>query len=96
MEQPIEETKEIITSVYNTSIDSIQMALALSVAFAWYGFIKGGVNLFMPERSDKVLALGAYAIIMTILFVIVLYVIRKVLKVPVTQRPIGFVVAPTL
>lgn len=82
------ETKEMAKSVYGVSLDSIQMALALTVALAWYAFVKGCIGIVWKDRGDKVWILGAYAIIITIIFVGVLAFMKKILKVEVNARPI--------
>jgi len=91
--EPIEETKEFATSVYSTSLDSIQMALSLVVALAWYAFIKACINKYFPDGSgNKAWALGLYALIITALFVGVLFIIKKVLKMPISSKPIVYAV----
>lgn len=95
METP-EDSGEIVSSIYKLSAESIQMALALTVALAWYSFIKCGIISIWPHQSDKLWALGGFAVVATVLFVLVLFFIKNVLKVPVTGRNVMYAIAPTL
>ena len=88
------ETKAFVSSVYNVSIDSIQMALALTVGLAWYAFVKGGISKVYPEHGNKLWGLGLFAIIITAIFAAVLYLIKNILKTPVSERPILYTVSP--
>ena len=92
--ETVEDTKEFMSSVYNVSIDSIQMALALTVALAWYAFVKGGINKVWPDRGDKLWALGAFAVITTIIFACVLLFVKNILKKSIPQRSVMYAVAP--
>ncbi len=92
--EPVEHTKEFVSSVYSVSLDSIQMALALTVALAWYAFVKGGINKVWPDHGDKLWALGVFAIVITAIFAGVLLLVKNVLKRPVVGRPIAYAVAP--
>lgn len=92
--EPVEDTKEFVASVYSVSLDSIQMALALTVALAWYAFVKGGISRVWPDHGDKLWALGAFAVLITAIFAGVLFVIKNVLKQTVPSRPVVYAVAP--
>lgn len=70
------------------------MALALTAALAWYAFVKGGINKVWPEHGDKIWALGAFAVIVTVIFVAVLVFIKKILNKNIPARPIYYGVAP--
>ncbi len=89
-----ESAKKFASSVYSVSLDSIQMALALTVALAWYAFVKGAINKLWPSREDKLIPLAMFAIIVTIIFTVVLAFVRKVLKQPISERPIMYAVTP--
>lgn len=89
---PVEDTKTFVSFMYNVSLDSIQMALALTVALAWYAFIKGGINKLWPERSDKFWALGGFAVIITAIFAAVLIFFKNILKKQPTQSPVIYAV----
>jgi uncharacterized membrane protein len=88
--EPVADTKEFISSVYSISLDSIQMALSLTVALAWYAVIKGGINKIWVERADKFWAHFVYALVITGVFVLVLMFMRKILKAPTNVRPVTF------
>lgn len=94
--EPVKDTKELMASVYNVSIDSIQMALALTVALAWYAFVKGGINKVWPDHGDKLWALGAFAILITVIFAVVLFIVKNVLKINSAPRPVVYAVAPSM
>jgi len=80
--------RDFAKATYNISLDSIQMALALTVALAWYAFVKGCIGVVWKDRGDKIWILGAYAIIITIIFAAVIVFMKNVLKANVTQRPV--------
>jgi hypothetical protein len=80
--------------MYSVSLDSIQMALALTVALAWYAFIKKGIELTWKVDETKVWAFGVYAVVMTALFALVLVFFKNVLHAPVQARPITYAVMP--
>lgn len=88
-----EDTEKFVSSVYSVSLDSIQMALALTVALAWYAFVKGGISSIWPDRGNKIWALGAFAILITAIFVGVLFIIKNVLKQP-PSIPVVYAVTP--
>lgn len=92
--EPIEKSKEFVSTVYNMSLDAVQMALALTVALAWYSFVKGGIREIWKSRSDSVWASGVFAIIVTIIFAVVIYIIKNVLGSSVSTRPVMYAVAP--
>lgn len=93
--ESVEHTKEFVSSVYSVSLDSIQMALALTVALAWYAFVKGSINKVWPDHGDKLWALGVFAIVITAIFAGVLFFVKNVLKQPIAGRPIAYAVAPS-
>ena len=82
--EPVEETKQLATTVYTESLGSIQMALALTVALAWNAFVKKGIsNFFNPGQNT--MALFVYALIVTALFVVVITVMKRWLHAEVTS-----------
>lgn len=90
----MEQTKEIATSVYNVSLDGIQMALALTVALAWYAVAKGLIKAYFPEIGQGWIALVVYALIVTLIFVVVSMVIKKILGANVPVKPVIYAVTP--
>ena len=90
--EPIEETKALVSSVYSASIDSVQMALALVVALAWYSFVKEVIKNVYPSRGDSWKAQLVFALVMSIIFGVVLYVVKNVLGKQVISRPITYAV----
>jgi uncharacterized membrane protein len=88
--EPVADTKEFMSSVYNISMESIQMALSLTVALAWYAVIKGAINKIWVDRADKLWAHFIYAILITGILVVVLMIMKKFMKVPAFYRPVTF------
>jgi uncharacterized membrane protein len=86
--ETVANTKEFMSSVYSISIDSIQMALSLTVALAWYAVIKGAINKIWVDRADKLWAHFIYAIIITAVLVLVLMLMKKILNVPASYKPV--------
>jgi hypothetical protein len=93
--EPVEEVKSVLSSVYTISLDSIQMALALMVALAWYAFIKKLVQWAAPNKlgGQDWQMLGVFAVIMTIVFAIAVVLMKRVLKARIVERPVQFMVA---
>lgn len=92
MDKSIQETKELAETVYDTSLDGITMALALTVALAWYALVKKTVNTVLPSKEGMWAMLG-YAVVMTILFAVVVAFIKKGLGGHVYDRPVLYTVA---
>ena len=98
--EPIAEAREAVTTVvssaYSMTLNSIFMALALTVALAWYAVVKEGVKIRFPEsKRDGIWALIGYAIIITIVFTIAVWASKKLLGHEVPERQVMFAVAPT-
>ena len=94
--EPVEEVKSVLTSVYTVSLDSIQMALALVVALAWYAFVKHLIQWAYPKNlsdGQDWKMLGLFAVVMTLIFAVVIVVMQRVLKARIVDRPVQFVVA---
>lgn len=94
MHNTVNNTTELMSSFYDVSLDSIQFALALTVALAWYSFIKNLFGKLWTERSDKVVAHGVYAIVVTVIFVLIAMIMRKFIGVNPQDKKIMFAVTP--
>lgn len=86
------EAKQGLTAVYHSSLNGIQMAFALIMALAWYSLIKNFMQSMLPG-GKTLLSMLIYAIIMTIIFVAVSYVISQKLGVPAGNQ-IMYAVTP--
>lgn len=71
------EMKQLASSVYGTSITSIHMALALAAALAWNELIKYLIDKYIVVGGNSVWSRVAYAVLVTILFAVIYYVIDK-------------------
>lgn len=91
----MENAKTIANSVYVLSIDSIRMALALTVALAWHQVVKQIVAKF-PVGGNGIWAYILYAVIMTALLVVVAMFASKFLGLRDDSRPIVYAVTPQL
>lgn len=91
-EKSMAEAKAFASSVYDVSLDNIQMALALSVAFAWHTAIKEIVKRFW-KSENSVTAYLVYAIIMTALFVAAMIFAKRVLNYNKDPRQITYAMA---
>lgn len=70
----------VATSAYNVSIDSIKIALAVTVALAWYNLVKKGIDIIWPSREDKFFVFGLYTVVITILFAIIIAFVNDFLS----------------
>jgi hypothetical protein len=94
--EPVEEVRSVLQSVYTISLDSIQMALALVVALAWYAFVKHLIAWAYPKQLSGAKdwqMLGLFAVVMTLVFAVAIVVMQRVLKARIVDRPVQFVVA---
>lgn len=76
----METSKEVVASVYNMSLDSITMALALTVALAWVAVVKRVINTYVSVGGDGLMYYIIFALVVTAIFVLVTMFMRKVLK----------------
>jgi hypothetical protein len=72
------EVKQIATSVYDTSMISITMALALTVALAWNDLIKHIMDKFFIRNSgNNFVHYLIYAIFITVIFAVIQNIMKK-------------------
>jgi hypothetical protein len=90
--QPVATGKEIVTKVYSTTLDSIQMALMLIVAMQWVSVIKHLVIDKVMKDVDQNWGKLVAAIIVTTIAVVIGIVSKKVLKTGDVPRPITYAV----
>ena len=81
-------TKQGLRMVYNTSLFGIQVAFALIMALAWYSLVKGVMQTVLPGGTTMTAKL-IYAVVMTIIFIIISYIISNKLGVSVLGQ-IGY------
>lgn len=88
------EAKKLATSVYDTSMTSISMALALTAALAWNDLIKHIIGSYVRIERNSIVYFLIYAIIVTILFAVVHSIIKKYAGAKVIEVPITYAVTP--
>lgn len=89
----VSEVKTMANSVYSLSVDSIRMALALTVALAWHVAVKQVIAKFWVA-GNGVWAHILYAIVMTVIFIAVSVFANKVLGLADTSRQVVYAVTP--
>jgi hypothetical protein len=97
--EPISEAKEMATSViksaYDVTLNSLFMALALTVALAWYAVVKAGVKItFIGDRFKGIWALIVYAVVVTLIFTIAVFGAKKYLKKEIPEKAVVFAMTP--
>lgn len=99
--EPVTEAREAVTSVvssaYNLTLNSIFMALALTVALAWFAVVKEGVRINWPgKQKDGVWALLGFAVIITLLFAVAVWLSKRFLGKDLPDRRVVYAIAPSM
>lgn len=95
MERIPDDAKDVITQVYNTSISGIEMALALTVALAWYSFVKVSIQNIYPTKfkGETWWMYLLFAVIITVIFAVVIFAMKKYMNYN-GRTPIAYAVTP--
>lgn len=91
------EVKQLASSVYDTSMTCIIMALALTAALAWNDLIKCAITTYVGvgnKAGSGITYHFVYAILVTILFAIIYSVFKRWLKADLIQPNVQYAVIP--